>query len=778
MILRQSPRVERQALKPTRRGASGNTIVFSAISLLAAAFLSFIFAVPALSAGFGAYKVEVQPADVFLGADKFGPIEGIPPAAAAYREGKVAGYVFETSDIGYSGKPIRILVGLNNDGIFTGAKVTEHHEPILLVGISPDKLFDFAGRFAGRSIIELSKTSSSKQVDVISGATVTAVVINDGVMRSALAVAKSRGIAGFPTPSERLAANAGASPETTVLAGNPFEPADWTKLLGEGSVRRLHLLNRDVDEAFLKAGVGSPEPYAKAGIPDEDFIDLYVGVFSVETIGRSLLSEQDYKSLTKWLEPNQGALIIAANGDYSFRGSGFVRGGIFDRFQLIQDDQTILFKDKDYRRVDTFSAAFPEFKEIGLFRVPPTAEFDPVKSFRIELLAQRPVGPIQKAYTSFALSYQLPQRFLKTIAAPVAATPPAATAGQPQTPAGAAAAPDTVLAEPLWAKIWHSRSLDITILCISLAILTLIFFFQDWLVKQPLIFERLRTGFLLFSFLWLGLYAKAQLSVVNVFTFTNAVLTGFRWEQFLLDPLIFILWCATALSLLFWGRGAFCGWLCPFGALQEIINHVARRFGIRQYSVPFYLHERLWALKYMLFLALLGVSLGDMARAEQLAEVEPFKTVVLLHFMREWPFVLFALALLAAGLFIERFYCRYLCVLGAALAIPGRGRMFNWLKRRKQCGYECQLCAKNCMVQAIHPSGEINPNECVYCMHCQVIHWDDQTCPPLVMKREGRGKKNPVQALHSEGPFSLGSPKPPAPIKLTANSKEKDHVKV
>jgi polyferredoxin len=224
----------------------------------------------------------------------------------------------------------------------------------------------------------------------------------------------------------------------------------------------------------------------------------------------------------------------------------------------------------------------------------------------------------------------------------------------------------------------------------------MIFFFQEWLVKRPVMFARLRTGFLLFSVFWLGLYAKAQLSVVNVLTFANSLIKGFRWDFFLLEPLIFILWCAVAVSLLFWGRGAYCGWLCPFGSLQELLNHAARRLGIRQYTVPFYIHERMWALKYILFLCLLGVSIGDMASAEQLAEIEPFKTVVLLRFLREWWFVLFALALLTAGLFIERFYCRYLCVLGAAIAIPGRVRMFDWLKRRKQCGYECQLCAKNC----------------------------------------------------------------------------------
>ena len=140
-------------------------LLLCALVLLACQFPS----TAGFAAGFGAYKVDVKPADVFPGAETFGPVEGTPPAAAAYKGEKIAGYVFETSDIGYSGKPIRILAGLDSAGVFTGAKVIEHHEPILLVGISPEKLFDFVARYAGRNIVEMSKEAVSKQVDVVSG---------------------------------------------------------------------------------------------------------------------------------------------------------------------------------------------------------------------------------------------------------------------------------------------------------------------------------------------------------------------------------------------------------------------------------------------------------------------------------------------------------------------------------------------------------------------------------------------------------------------------------
>jgi NosR/NirI family nitrous oxide reductase transcriptional regulator len=64
-------------------------------------------------------------------------------------------------------------------------------------------------------------------------------------------------------------------------------------------------------------------------------------------------------------------------------------------------------------------------------------------------------------------------------------------------------------------------------------------------------------------------------------------------------------------------------------------------------------------------------------------------------------------------------------------------RMFDWLKRYKECGNPCQTCANQCPVQAIHPTGEINPNECVNCLHCQVLYQSRTTCP-VVIKREKR----------------------------------------
>jgi polyferredoxin len=152
-------------------------------------------------------------------------------------------------------------------------------------------------------------------------------------------------------------------------------------------------------------------------------------------------------------------------------------------------------------------------------------------------------------------------------------------------------------------------------------------------------------------------------------------------------------------------------------------------------------HERLWAIKYLILIGLFGLSLDSMARAATMAEVEPFKTVFALHFVRDWSFVVYAFALLAISAVNSKFYCKYLCPLGAALSFFTRFRIFDWLRRRRECGNPCQTCAAQCQISAIRPTGEIIENECHYCLECQVVYHDEHRCPPLVEKRKRREKR-------------------------------------
>jgi NosR/NirI family nitrous oxide reductase transcriptional regulator len=673
---------------------------------------------------------DVRPADVFPGADRLAAPEGSPLVSLAFSGDEQLGFVFLNSDIvnatGYSGKPIHVLIAMNMDGVIQGARIVEHSEPIVLIGIPEKRIAGFLDAFIGLNVVKLVQDDDDDHdIDIVSGATVTVMVIDDSVVRSAIRVARAYGLGGLVSEQAMP-----TGPKASINVTAPALTEDWIALIGDGSVRRLKLTVGDVNRAFEEEGDTEAIARPETGDPGEVFIELYAALVSVPTIGKSVLGDGEYRNLTKRLKPGQQGILLAADGRYSFKGSGYVRGGIFDRFQLIQGDNSIRFRDRDHKRLRKVAGeGAPDLKEVDLFYIPEDAEFDGAKPWRLQLLVSRATGPTSKAFTTFDLGYAPPEKYL--VYEEVAAPPPS-EASAPQS---------NIESSVLWKTMWKRKIPEVVVLMVALTLLTFIFFFQNWLVKRPMLSERIRIGFLIFTLFGIGIYAGAQLSVVNIMTVFSALVGGFDWAYFLMEPLIFILWGSVAISLLFWGRGAFCGWLCPFGALQELLNRIAKAIRIPQYRLPWALHERLWPIKYIIFLALFGVSLHSLSLAEQMAEVEPFKTAIVLNFVREWPFVLFAVALLAAGLFIERFYCRYLCALGAALAIPARMRMFEWLKRYPACGTRCQRCANDCMVQAIHPEGHINPNECLYCLHCQQLYYDDHQCPVMIEKRLKRERQ-------------------------------------
>jgi len=639
----------------------------------------------------------------------------------------IIGYAFNTNDVvnipAYSGKPINTLIVMGPEGKLITTQVLEHHEPILLVGIPEQKLFDFTDKYKGLNVTDKVRVGAGNNeaivnVDVISGATVTVMVVNEAIMRSAQKVARILGIAG-------LTEKAKIPPAT--IKPDVFEKANWDKLTGNGAIRRLKLIESDIDSAFegTKAATkGEPDAEAQQRM----FIDLYYAPVNIPTIGRNLLGDDQYNWLMTDLKEGDQAIAVMAKGQYSFKGNGYVRGGIFDRTQLQQSDKVISFHDTDYHRLnDVYIEGFPGLKEMAIFIVRDQYDFDLGTPWQLELLVRRQVGALDSVFTSFYGDYSTPEQFIDR-PEPIVEPEP----------------------EALWVSIWKDRAFQIAILVIALTILFVVIFIQDFLVRYPRLMHGIRRVYLTFTVVFIGWYTLGQLSVVNVFTFVHALQGDFQWSLFLLDPMLFILWGFVAMTMLLWGRGIFCGWLCPFGALQELINEAARALKIKQFELPFYLHERLWALKYVILLGLFAVSLESLAEAERYAEIEPFKTTFLLKFQRDWGYVFYAVFLLGINIFTRKVYCRYICPLGAALAIPARLRLFDWLKRRKECGDPCRVCANECEIGAIHPDGSINANECHQCLDCQVTYYRDDKCPPLVVKKRKQVKREAaINEIHS-----------------------------
>ncbi|WP_299675678.1 NosR/NirI family protein [uncultured Roseobacter sp.] len=692
--------------------------VVAACSYLLLSFL--IGAIPAPAETLAAFLPELSATDFAQHADGFGGIDPETKVAPILRGGRAVGYVFLTSDFvgttGYSGKPIHVVAGIDLDARIMAAHLVEHSEPIVLIGIPDSKIVALTEGYKGLDLkAEVEAGGAGHELDIISGATVTIMVIDDSIVRAGIKVARMMSLGGL-------------APEIAVprreIDRSSNVVSDWMTLTGDGSVRTLRLDIGQVNRAFEQGGDEKAITRPERGAPEDTFIEMTVAIVSIPEIGRTLLGSAEYDNLQTWLREGEEAILVTGRGTYSFKGSGYVRGGIFDRIQLIQGDRAVRFFDRDHKRLGRLAPDdSPAFAELDIFKIPAEAEFDPAAPWRLQLLVQRATGAVSKAFVTLDLGYKLPDRFINAAAVthPVVADEAAAKTA-------------------LWQRVWRDKQIEIGVLLGMLAVLTGLFFFQKQVTRNARAFFWLRIGFLSMTLVFLGWMTNAQLSVVNLLALGGALRTGFSWDAFLLDPLVFIQWFAIAAALLFWGRGAYCGWLCPFGALQELSNTLARALKVPQVSLPWGLHERLWPAKYMIFLVIFAVSLTSLPRAEALAEVEPFKTAIILKFAREWPFVVFALSMLAIGLFVERFYCRYVCPLGAALAIPARIRMFDWLKRYRECGSPCHTCANECPVQAIHPTGEINPNECVNCLHCQVLYQSQAKCPVIIQQLKRRAK--------------------------------------
>ena len=97
---------------------------------------------------------------------------------------------------------------------------------------------------------------------------------------------------------------------------------------------------------------------------------MYAAQVSVPSLGLSLLGEGEYNNLQKVLKPGQQAVLLVGRGRYSFKGSGYVRGGIFDRFEFVQGDDAIRLTDLDHKRLRNVAAdgAPEDLREVDLFR--------------------------------------------------------------------------------------------------------------------------------------------------------------------------------------------------------------------------------------------------------------------------------------------------------------------------------------------------------------------------------------------------------------------------
>lgn len=198
------------------------------------------------------------------------------------------------------------------------------------------------------------------------------------------------------------------------------------------------------------------------------------------------------------------------------------------------------------------------------------------------------------------------------------------------------------------------------------------------------------------------------------------------WREFFTsNP--FIIGSSVGLIILaltpFLGR-VFCGWLCPLGAIQEVLFRITngKPKGNAKASVSDKWHKRLKYVKYIVLLMNIAFAfLLIQALYMNLCPVIAFSNIG--NYLIISAITLFVFVI--SSLFIERFACRYLCPYGALMSLLLK--LGNFLKiprfmltvNKEQC-VNCSLCSSNCPMQIyVDKQLKVKDIDCILCQRCK-----------------------------------------------------------
>jgi NosR/NirI family nitrous oxide reductase transcriptional regulator len=655
---------------------------------LAALCLGLLLPVAASAQELDVFPEVIQ--EVFPGVTRVGTAKGTPPVYEAFapdsETGKEVsvGYLFLTSDwppeeSGYSGT-ILSIVGLDRDGMITGARILDYHES--LRSSRGDFLRGYFERqFAGKRLADPFRVR--RDVDNVSGATISTAATARGIRNAARRVAAAH-----------LYTKRGD------VTGEEIEQLAWPDLVVRGIGDRL----QGTEKGLLR-------------------IELYLVPLKDEAMGRTLMGDAYDKAMTKlgtraaekqiWMVGVDGGL------EALFRASALT---------IVRGADTLKFESKDIALTGEPRAGKidAQFRNAGLILVDPSIDIKEkftwhlafgggMQPYSVEHAGEKKAvvaaapAPAAAPPAVDSTTAGAPAETTPTEPAPTAAEAAALVAATQEAPLDDAAPVyddemnESVLQRTLETTDWTHFGLVAFVILLATAA-----FFSKNLV--------LRWISLATTLLVLGFGSATQTSALggggflSISHITSAIKVG---PKVFLEDLPLLLFVAfTVVTTLLWGR-VFCGYLCPFGALQDFMEHIVPK-KLRK-KLPHPVHESGLYAKY----AVMGVILLWAVIGPQESSIfqyfEPFGTVF--FWSKSAVLWLIAGAILVASAVIPRFYCRYACPLGASLALASILSPFK-IKRVQQCQV-CTVCEHSCPTGAIRREN-IDFKECVRCNVCEV----------------------------------------------------------
>lgn len=639
--------------------------------------------------------------------------------------GAEAGYVFETAPMaplpGFSGAVINLLVVLDLDGRFLDVKLISHNEPIFVSGLGEAAFHKFFEQYRGHSISDSlvvgspygggGDGSALVYLDGVTKATASVRIAHESILAATLKVAREKmgGIATGPP----------AYPDTTYS-----EDLTWADLVAQGLVTRTTITNAEVDAQFKGTIWEFDDPDGQAD-PDGIYLDLWAVDLGPPSIAKAALSHstfdelQDFMAISNTDEP----ILLIETGRHGLITDDFVRNTSPDLISAEQGGFPIAFRDADI--YIQLHPDLPDALHDGaalILRTDRRLGFDPTAEWTLNIKALRAHGMFQPEMGSVTLATTLStdDRFFTR--------------------------PEIITPRPPWLDALHNRSTDLIILTLFLIGLVALLGIRLNRLAGHHHFPPIRLGILAFVTVFIGWWGQGQLSIATPIALIRTAFEGGSFSFLLYDPFSLVIWAVTIIGFVLWGRGLFCGWLCPFGAMQEFAHHIGRLLKIPQIEPSPAWDDRLKWIKYAVLAGLIALIFTAPARLDKAIEVEPFKTAITTFFIREWYYVAYAAGLLISSMVLFKGFCRYICPLGAVMAIGGLVRGRDWIARRAECGSPCQLCKVKCSYGAIKKTGEIQYSECFQCLDCVTIHDSPTQCVPLILAAKGR----PLQGIAAE----------------------------
>ncbi len=202
----------------------------------------------------------------------------------------------------------------------------------------------------------------------------------------------------------------------------------------------------------------------------------------------------------------------------------------------------------------------------------------------------------------------------------------------------------------------------------------------------------------------------------------------------------FLLWALVTVVLTIVLGRFFCGWVCPFGSLHHLAGFLANRKKTAAQKVQLNKYRNAQCIKYLVLIFFLSAAaFPSLTATLQIGLLDPISLITRSFnlvlapiadraanissrfYEGAWLIFTIFLAAVLLNLVVPRFYCRFICPLGALFAVLGRFAIWRIGKNQPDCT-NCKLCEQACE-GGCEPSGNIKTGECVLCFNCR------QDCP-------------------------------------------------